>query len=217
MAKKEMVYLRLWFSYKESFDLLDDAELGRLIRGCIEYASRSVEPKFEGNERFIWTSLIRNQIDKDIQTYKNRGDAGTQNVKARYTKEKQKPDEVLPTATNGYQDLPTATNEEDESHQTTKKVRDKGKKGKKEYKRYGTYQHVIIPDSEISKLREEFPTTLDAWIEDVDMYCEKSGKEYKNAAVVIREWARRNPSQHPEYGSGVSCAADEKGDTPSWF
>ena len=59
----DKTYVKLWISYEAYFEALSDAEVGRLARAMIEYKSSGVEPKFSGNERFIWPA-IRRDIDE---------------------------------------------------------------------------------------------------------------------------------------------------------
>ena len=51
--------MKLWISYSAYFEPLGDAEVGRLARAMIEYKSHGVEPKFSGNERFVWPAIKR--------------------------------------------------------------------------------------------------------------------------------------------------------------
>lgn len=52
--------------YEAYFEALGDAEVGRLARAMIDYKSHGVEPKFCGNERFIWPAIKRD-IDEANQ------------------------------------------------------------------------------------------------------------------------------------------------------
>lgn len=60
--KKE--YVKLWVSYESYFEAFSDVEVGRLVRAMIKYRVSREEPKFNGNERFIWPA-IKKDIDSD--------------------------------------------------------------------------------------------------------------------------------------------------------
>ena len=60
--KKE--YVKLWVSYESYFEAFSDVEVGRLVRAMIKYRVSREDPKFNGNERFIWPAIKRD-IDSD--------------------------------------------------------------------------------------------------------------------------------------------------------
>ena len=58
-----MKYLKIWTSFLDVIELLEDAEIGRLFRMMMTYAESGNEPEtFGGNERFLWPAA-RQQID----------------------------------------------------------------------------------------------------------------------------------------------------------
>ena len=80
MAEKKE-YVKLWVSYESYFEAFSDVEVGRLVRAMIKYRVSREEPKFNGNERFIWPA-IRRDIDESLQaqeaTSAARSEAGKQ-------------------------------------------------------------------------------------------------------------------------------------------
>lgn len=70
---------------------LNDAELGRLFRGMLEYASSGAEPPLSGTERVLWPAA-KADIDEQLQTFQRRSAANSANVTKRY--------ESLRSATN---------------------------------------------------------------------------------------------------------------------
>ena len=58
-------YVKLWTSYSAYFEPLGDAEVGRLARAMIEYKSSGAEPKFSGNERFVWPAIKRDMDEAE--------------------------------------------------------------------------------------------------------------------------------------------------------
>lgn len=77
--KKE--YVKLWLSYESYFEAFSDVEVGRLVRAMMKYRASREEPKFNGNERFIWPA-IRRDIDESLQAQEStsaaRSEAGKQ-------------------------------------------------------------------------------------------------------------------------------------------
>lgn len=60
--------------------------------------------------------------------------------------------------------------------------------------KYGEYQNVLLTDSDMQKLKEEFPTDWEERIERLSSYMASTGKSYKNHLATIRNWARRDRS-----------------------
>lgn len=60
--------------------------------------------------------------------------------------------------------------------------------------KFGEYQNVLLSDSDIEKLKTEFPTDWEQRIERLSYYMESKGVSYKNHLVTIRNWARRDRS-----------------------
>lgn len=87
--KKE--YVKLWASYESYFEAFSDVEVGRLVRAMIHYHVSREEPKFNGNERFIWPA-IRRDIDESLQAQEAvsvaRSEAGKQGGRPKAKKNK---------------------------------------------------------------------------------------------------------------------------------
>lgn len=72
---------------------------------------------------------------------------------------------------------------------------------KKEPKhKYGEFQHVLLSDKDFAKIVREYPKKWERLIREVDEYCEKTGKKYKNYLVMIRNWARREEKKNMPAG-----------------
>lgn len=66
--------------------------------------------------------------------------------------------------------------------------------------KYGEYSNVLLSDTDLAKLKAEFPTDWEERIERLSSYMESKGKTYKNHLATIRNWARKDrqsPSQQP--------------------
>lgn len=58
--------------------------------------------------------------------------------------------------------------------------------------KYGEYKNVLLTDSDMQKLKEEFPNDWEERIERLSYYMESKGKTYKNHMATIRNWARKD-------------------------
>ena len=71
--------------------------------------------------------------------------------------------------------------------------REDAKASKREVRhKYGQYQNVLLSDTELEKLKEEFPYDWEDRIERLSEYIESKGAKYKNHLATIRAWARKN-------------------------
>ena len=78
--------INLYYSYLDSFEMLGDAEVGRLIKGAITYARDGAEPEFRGNERFVWP-VLRGQISRDQEAYEAKCAKQRDNIAKRWAKD----------------------------------------------------------------------------------------------------------------------------------
>ena len=60
--------------------------------------------------------------------------------------------------------------------------------------KYGEYGNVLLSDSDMKKLKDEFPTDWEERIERLSYYMESKGVSYKNHLATIRSWARHDNS-----------------------
>lgn len=69
-----MEYLKVWTSFAEILEPLNDSERGRLFTAMLIYAERGEMPEFKGNERYIWP-VAKQSIDR-ARTESDRGSKG---------------------------------------------------------------------------------------------------------------------------------------------
>lgn len=77
------------------------------------------------------------------------------------------------------------SNENDTYSQTSKSQKLKKKK-------YGQYQHVLLTDEDLEKLKEKYPSNWETWIDALDEGIELKGYTYKNHYLAIVKWANRD-------------------------
>lgn len=64
--------------------------------------------------------------------------------------------------------------------------------------KYGAYSNVLLSDSDMEKLKSEFPDWQER-IERLSEYIASTGKSYKNHLATIRSWAKKD-KQTKSYG-----------------
>ena len=57
--------------------------------------------------------------------------------------------------------------------------------------KYGEYDNVLLSDSDLEKLKNEFPADYEERIERLSCYIASTGKKYKNHLATIRNWAKK--------------------------
>lgn len=65
--------------------------------------------------------------------------------------------------------------------------------------KYGAYNNVLLSDTDIEKLKEEFPDWQER-IERLSEYIASTGKSYKNHLATIRSWAKKDRQVPKSYG-----------------
>ena len=79
---------------------------------------------------------------------------------------------------------------------------------------YGQYQNVLLTDEQLAKLKSEFPSDWQDWIERVSEYCSMKGKTYKNYLAAIRNWYKRDKKANTNRTGVKSVRQDYGGGTP---
>lgn len=87
--------------------------------------------------------------------------------------------------------------------------------------KYGEYSNVLLSDTDLAKLKAEFPNDWQERIERLGAYMASTGKTYKNHIATIRNWARRDSeSQSKMAGRNESRwekTEEEKQDEDAWM
>lgn len=67
--------------------------------------------------------------------------------------------------------------------------------------KYGQYQNVLLSDTDMEKLKSEFPEDWEQRIERLSEYIASKEPKYKNHLAVIRTWARKEQpaKKKPKY------------------
>lgn len=86
--------------------------------------------------------------------------------------------------------------------------------------KFGEYQNVLLSDSDLEKLKDEFPTDWEERIERLSAYMASTGKTYKNYLATIRNWARRDSEARKKTSRNESHwqkTEEEERDEEAWM
>lgn len=87
--------------------------------------------------------------------------------------------------------------------------------------KYGEYSNVLLSDTDLVKLKAEFPTDWEERIERLSYYMESKGKTYKNHLATIRNWAKRDSESQSKGASRNESrwqkTEEEKQDEEAWM
>ena len=96
------------------------------------------------------------------------------------------------------------------------------KESKKEPRhKYGEYSNVLLSDTDLAKLKREFPNEWQERMERLSAYMASTGKSYKNHLATIRNWARRDSIARSKRASRNEShwekTEEEKHDEEAWM
>lgn len=118
----------------------------------------------------------------------------------------------VPKMGRGVPKMSTHTIEIDIEKDTRKKIETRHK--------FGEYKNVLLSDTELAKLKEEFPTDWEERVERLSAYMASTGKSYKNHLATIRSWARRDSEARKKTSRNESHwqkTEEEKRDEDAWM
>lgn len=115
-----------------------------------------------------------------------------------------KPQLDVRIATNGIEE----NNELIPDMKPVKKTADRKPEPKRTYGRYG---NVKLTDTDLSKLKDEFPDDWQERIDRLSTYMDSTGKSYKNHLATIRNWARRDSERQKPSRNSDSRASEQDG------
>lgn len=111
---------------------------------------------------------------------------------------------------------PQLSTKEQSTKESTTKESKKGPRHK-----YGEYSNVLLSDTDLAKLKAEFPTDWEERIERLSAYMASTGKSYKNHLATIRNWARRDSESQSKRASRNESrwqkTEEEKRDEDAWM
>jgi len=112
----------------------------------------------------------------------------------------------------------SSTNDSSTRDSSTKSMGKSPSRKKETRHKYGEYSNVLLSDTDLAKLKEEFPADWEERIEHLSTYMESKGVSYKNHLATIRNWARKDAqrsSQQPRVAQTSSF--DKKIDADYYY
>lgn len=197
----------VYTSYLDRFAKLSDEQLGRLFRIMLEYQVTGIEPQIDDMALTFCFDVVKYDMDENNRKYEEMCERQRANVQKRWDKRNTNDTTVyhrIPPYTTDTKHTDNDNDSDNDSESDSDSVNDndvltdKGKKedtkvSKKETRhKYGQYQNVLLSDTDMDKLKEEFPYDWDDRIERLSEYIESKGAKYKNHLATIRAWARKN-------------------------
>lgn len=146
---------------------------------------------------YVWTFCDYPQVENQPQ----------QNIETQvdYVQQVENPKSENPTSVNPTSDSPTSVNhmqlntkqsntdgESKKGASTDRYATAQTKAAPEKKGTYGCYGNVKLSDTDLSKLKAEFPADWQERIDRLSTYMDSSGKSYKNHLATIRNWARRD-------------------------
>ena len=134
---------------------------------------------------YVWTFCDYPQVENQPQ----------QNIETQvdYVRQVENPVSENPASVNPTLDSPTSVNHTQLKGASTDGYATAPAKAAPEKKgTYGCYGNVKLSDTDLSKLKAEFPADWQERIDRLSTYMDSSGKSYKNHLATIRNWARRD-------------------------
>ena len=188
-----MNYLKIWTSFREVIDPLNDGERGRLFTAMLEYAELGTLPEFKGNERFIWPSA-KQAIDRARAESEKQTANGSRGGRPRSAQNKPTETQQNPTKPNKTQQNPTKPMEtpKDKEKETEKELKETTLSGGKE-KPLTRFSPPSVDDVESYCRERQNDVNAQRF---VDFYAAKGwriGKEpMKDWKAAVRTWEARD-------------------------
>ena len=104
MAKDSNTIL-LFTEHRDAISYLTDEEAGQMFKAIYDYACEGVVPKFAGPMMSVF-AMIRSQIDRSRDAYKERCQKNSANARKRYAPKQQETSERMPSHANANDNLP---------------------------------------------------------------------------------------------------------------
>ena len=186
----EIAYIKVFTDALETWSLLSDEEVGRLVRALLEYQRTGQHPVLPGNERFLFHTC-KAQIDRDNEKYRetvsSRASAGKKGAESRWQSQNK----------DGKNSKCHICHDENGKHgkdEEEDKDKDKDKDNITPHipptePKVQWAEYVSMTNAEHQKLLDTHgPVDTARLIEILDNYKGSSGKKYKSDYRAILSW-----------------------------
>lgn len=193
----EMKYLTLYLDRKKEFDMLSDEQAGRLIKGLLEYGATGEELHSDDLTINILFSVIKAQLDEFANKYEEKCRKNKEIAKEREKNKRERKSTNVNERANSDTECNDTTNVNERDILCTESTNTNTKTNTNTINAdaliCGRYSHVKLTQQEKESLVSDYGTsTIEDYICRVDNYCERTGKEYPNCELTIREWLNKD-------------------------
>lgn len=180
----------IYKSFYEPIKYLSNEKLGKLFRAIFEYQINDIV--YIDEDIRMAFEFFKNQFRIDDEKYQKRIEANRENGKKggrpKKTQDNQKNPmgKIKPKKADNDNDNDNVNDNDNgnDIHSDSKAEHPTPKEAKK---KYGEYKHVLLKDSELEKLKEEYPN-YEELITYLDEYIEMKGYKAKSHYLAIIKW-----------------------------
>lgn len=199
-------------SFLDGIELLSEQEQLKAYRMIAYYGIYGEVPQEEKSEATVVLYMAMPSIDTAKKNRKNGAKGGRPSKKQQETDgiANEKPlvktyeDENVNVNVNADVNVDGYADEDQNADETGHEPGYESKCAHKAKERYGTYHNVLLRDTDLDKLKQEFPSDYQERIERLSEYMASTGKTYKDHLATIRSWAKKNERKpkdwKPEFG-----------------
>ena len=180
MAKKGVI---MYYDLLEQLQDFSDESFGKIARAMIEYDKNGTLPNFEGELKIAF-KFIKLSIDRNKEEYEQKCEKNRDNALKRWN-------------ANGCERIQTDAinadidkdNDKDNDNDIDKDINtdNDNNKNKEEKHKYGEYKNVLLKDSELDKLKQDY-VNYEELIKYLDEYIEMKGYKAKSHYLAIKKW-----------------------------
>lgn len=185
MTDKKIDSFPFYRSYFEAVMKYPKEQREELFEAICDYGLNIVERDLDGLQEVAFT-LIKPNIEASHRKHF----AGVKSGEKRNRKRTEREQTANTMGTEVEQNVNTMGTEREQTANNKEKdigIGIKNKKEKQEKKKYGTYGHVLLTDTEIGSLYKSYVNT-DSLIRFLDEYIEMKGYKAKSHYLAIKNW-----------------------------
>ena len=194
--------MQIFDSFIDAGQELPQRDRERYYTALIEYVQYGKEPNVTGAAKAVLTAIW-----PTLKTSVARRDAGRAGGKASgRSRSKSEPNDEANAKQTAKQNGKQTPNQDASGAESKREPNSNSNSNKKDIPdgisqkgepkhRHGEYGNVMLTDSELSKLKERFPSDWEERIGRLDEYIGYKGAKYKSHYLTIISWANRDGGQ----------------------
>ena len=184
MAKKGVI---MYYDLLEQLQDFSDESFGKIARAMIEYDKNGTLPNFEGELKIAF-KFIKLSIDRNKEEYEQKCEKNRDNALKRWNANGC--ERIQTDSFNADIDKDNDNDKDNDIDKDIDKDNDKdndNNKNKEEKHKYGEYKNVLLKDSELDKLKQDY-VNYEELIKYLDEYIEMKGYKAKSHYLAIKKW-----------------------------